>query len=318
MLSIIIPTRWYGPKPQTLIESILSDKSAEWVLKEIICVMEFDKSTLWWKDLIQQCESHDIILKAVNQDGYGVSESRNQGADLATQEHIMFMDDDITIEDGFIWNMIDEYNTLRRENNNHDIALYPTVLKWDTDDIWSRWYRYYNRLFARPISWEHINNWKYKLRDRLHVDRFFWPKKWDIQLSNIICMLITKDITQQVRFDDKMLFVYEDLDWTYRVYKSGYPIFVSWSSTVRHYEWYRTKMEQMYLGNKESIYYKTRHRIRFAIKNSNTLQRISYYISGFWISNIRTFVMICRYSEKRSLHLWALWKGIKDGLKVRK
>lgn len=317
MLSIVIPTRWYWPKPLALIESVLADSSARWVLTEIICSIEFDKTTLGWKDLITECKKNDIILKAINQDGYGVSASRNYGADIATQDLIMFMDDDTTISEGFIWNMIDEYNILRREYES-DIMLYPAVLQWDSDNIYSKWYTYYDRLLARPVAYDHANNWKDRLWSKLWLSKLLWPKVWDIKLSNIICMLTSKNITSEIKFDEKMMFVYEDLDWTYRVHKSGYPIFVSEQNTIKHYEWYRTKMEQMYLGNKESIYYKTRHRIRFALKNSNILQKIAYLIWWFWISNIWTLIMIWRYSEKKWLHLESFWKGIKDGLKARK
>ncbi len=316
MLSIVIPTRWYWPKPIALIESILLDSSINWVVSEILCVVEFDKTTLWREKMIEKCKKSGIMLKVIAQYGYWVSASRNYGASIAIGELVIFIDDDTTISEGFIWNMVDEYNMLYKEHKI-DIMLYPTVLQSDTDRVYSRWYRYYNRLLARPVAFDNINNRKDKLRRWLMMDKLFAPKYGNIKLSNVICVLTSKKVTDQVKFDEDMLFVYEDLDRTYRVYKSGHPIFVSEQNTIKHYEWYRTKMEQMYIWNKESIYYKTRHRIWFAIKNSNLWQKILYYICWFWISNIWTLVMILRYSEKRSLHLLARWRGIKDGLKLR-
>lgn len=316
MISIVIPTRGYWPKPDRLIHSILEDISITWIIKEIICIIEFDKSTLWRKDLIKKCKEKNLDLIVANQDGYGVSASRNHWTKIASQDTIIFMDDDITIPNGFVWDILDEYNGISREINK-DIMLYPTVLRWDTDQIRSKWFVYFNRLLWRPVAYDATNNWKDKIRDKIGLKKIFGPTYWDIKLSNIICMVVSKKITNQVNFDEDMRFVYEDLDRTYRVYRSGYPIFISWKNFVRHYESQKTKLELAYINNAQNIYNKVKHRIQFVLKNANKIQLIWYYIFWFWASNLWTMMMICAYSDKKKIHIWALLRGIRDWLKTK-
>ncbi|HBB04856.1 TPA: hypothetical protein DCZ39_08485 [Patescibacteria group bacterium] len=67
-------------------------------------------------------------------------------------------------------------------------------------------------------------------------------------------------------FDEQLDFVYEDLDFSYRIHRAGYPIIVLRDLKIYHMERDKTKLEEARVGNVYSAYRKAKHRMLFVQK----------------------------------------------------
>ena len=71
----------------------------------------------------------------------------------------------------------------------------------------------------------------------------------------------------QYRFDERMAFVYEDLDLTMRISRSGMPIYVLADVYIRHMERIKSSTEASFLSARH-IYEKSKNRILFVCSNA--------------------------------------------------
>jgi GT2 family glycosyltransferase len=79
-------------------------------------------------------------------------------------------------------------------------------------------------------------------------------------------------------FDEYMAFVYEDVDATYRITRSGIPLIVSNKVHIKHMERDKTKIQQAFLATPESAYKKSKNRIIFAKKNYTSFQKAIFFL----------------------------------------
>jgi GT2 family glycosyltransferase len=73
-------------------------------------------------------------------------------------------------------------------------------------------------------------------------------------------------IFKDVLFDEDLDFVYEDLDFSYRIHRAGYPIIVLRDLCIHHMEREKNKLEQARVGNEHAAYRKAKHRMLFVKK----------------------------------------------------
>jgi len=118
-------------------------------------------------------------------------------------------------------------------------------------------------------------------------------------------------IFKNVLFDEELDFVYEDLDFSYRIHRVGYPIIVLRDLRIHHMEREKNKLEQARVGNEHAAYRKAKHRMLFVKKYGNMTDKIRFYLLGFWGQPLWLMIKILRYaplSAKMKL-LKAIWKG---------
>ena len=101
-----------------------------------------------------------------------------------------------------------------------------------TWNIQSLWFDYYNFRTSRP----HAFQFK-KIKNRTNTNVF-----WELSFGP------TK-IFQEILFDEKLDFVYEDLEFTYRIHKAWYPIFVSSELLLYHMERDKNILEHAWVWN---------------------------------------------------------------------
>jgi GT2 family glycosyltransferase len=89
-------------------------------------------------------------------------------------------------------------------------------------------------------------------------------------------------IFQTILFDEQLDFVYEDLDFTYRIHHAGYPLIVLRDLRIYHMERDKTKLEEARVGNAYAAYRKAKHRMLFVKKYGSLADKIKFYLFGFW------------------------------------
>jgi GT2 family glycosyltransferase len=119
-------------------------------------------------------------------------------------------------------------------------------------------------------------------------------------------------------FDEKLDFVYEDLEFTYRIHKAWYPIFVSSELLLYHMERDKNILEHAWVWNTYAAYRKAKHRMIFIKKNWTKLEKIKFYLLWFraqplWLS--LKVLLYAKWNEKFKI-IWAIIKWTLDGLKV--
>ena len=79
-------------------------------------------------------------------------------------------------------------------------------------------------------------------------------------------------------FDEKLDFVYEDLDFTYNIHRVGYPIIVLRDLKIYHMERDKTLLEQARVANEYAAYRKAKHRMLFVKKYGKIFDKIKFYL----------------------------------------
>ncbi len=234
-----------------------------------------------------------------SQKGEWASYVRNYGLDIADGEFINFFDDDIIFDDNYLQQSLDCRKSFRNEIWK-DFVLTPTLMYRKTWKIQNQWFKRYIFRQSRP----QVNFLKNKKPAR-SADRFDF-----IQLYSGNSLFAPSSLFKQFQFDTDINFVAEDLDFTYSIHKSWYPIIVLADLKVYHMEREKTLLQQARVGDPLSAYQKWRNRIIFVRKHWNILQKLIFF--AFWLraNNIRLILKIFRFSKWKEK-----WKLISSFLK---
>ena len=95
-------------------------------------------------------------------------------------------------------------------------------------------------------------------------------------------LLAPAHIFKEILFDERLDFVYEDLDFSYRIHRAGYPLIVLRDLRIYHMERDKTQLEHAWVGNEYSAYRKAKHRMIFVRKYGTFFQKMQFYLLGFW------------------------------------
>lgn len=101
---------------------------------------------------------------------------------------------------------------------------------------------------------------------------------------------------RHLRFDERMAFVFEDLDMTQRRFHQIGPILVSKKNIIHHMERDKTTLERSFIATPEGVYQKSKNRILFVRNNGSRWQKVQFFVLGLWISTLWFASMI-------------IWKG---------
>lgn len=121
---------------------------------------------------------------------------------------------------------------------------------------------------------------------------------------------------QQLRFDERLPFIFEDIDFTHRRERTIGPIVVSKKNIIHHMERDKTKLEHSFVANPYGAYQKSKNRILFVQNNGNARQKIQFYVIGLRFNTIRFSVFILIFGIQKFQTLKAFWHGVRDGLRA--
>lgn len=230
-----------------------------------------------------------------------VSYVRNYGIKLADTEFLNMFDDDEILKPDYLEKSFKIYDKiLNTKKELKGFVLVPKLMFRQTWEIQNEWFDYYNFWISRPHSF-HFKDEKFAEIQMFSGNSLFGPTK----------------IFQEILFDEKFDFVYEDLEFTYRIHKAGYPIFITSELEIYHMERDKTPLEHARVWSEFAAYRKARHRMRFVRKNATKLQKIQFYMFGFLAQPLRLILKILRFSPVKDWKtlIWALIRGTIDGFK---
>lgn len=232
-----------------------------------------------------------------------VSYVRNYGIKLADTEFINLFDDDEIFTKNYLQKSFDLRNKQYQETKK-DFVLVPTLMFRKTDEIQSQGFDSYNFRTSRPHALRLKPGQKLAQIQMYSGNSLFGPTK----------------IFQEILFDETFDFVYEDLEFTYRMHKAWYPLFVSSELILNHMERDKNILEHARVWSTFAAYRKAKHRVIFVRKNWTLLQKIKFYLLGFRAQPLRLSLKILRYWKKREVFslIFALYKGTIYGLICKK
>jgi len=306
----IIPTLWNKENLKKLLKSLetqtIKPKNIILILDKKIALTEKQEFLYF---LNKNFSKLNIIF--VNNLDYdfqpqrGVSYVRNFGLNLASKiwkdsDFLAFIDDDIFLEDNFIFEKI--LNHYKKSSNNllnrsSDILVFPIVINW------------YSRQFENAgIKW--ISPFTLKLN-------FIKPKGewWSIKMCSLQFLFWPLKIFKNFRFDERFKFVYEDLDFTRSLTENWIKILGFSDINVLHFDKKTKKVEKAYVSNPFLAYQKWKNRILFAKKHFTLRQKIIFFSIGFWIHSLYLILLILLQWNKKWNSIKAFIKGSFKGLK---
>ncbi len=308
-LTVVIPTRPNIQNIQWIFRSLdiqtFQDFSVILLIDTVLTTKEFDdlkKNTIvWLKNISNKIQFISNINTKFKPQGW-VSYVRNFGIKLAKTEFINLFDDDEIFYKDYLQKSFDIRN-IKREELQKDFVLVPTLMFRKTGEIQSQWFDYYNFWLSRPHALRLKKNQQFGNIQMFSGNSLFGPTK----------------IFQEILFDESFDFVYEDLEFTYRLYKSWYPILVTSDLLVYHMERDKNILEHARVWSTFAAYRKAKHRIMFIKKNWTLVQKIQFYLFGFRGQPLWLILKIIRYWKKREISplVISLFKWTIDWLRIK-
>lgn len=253
---------------------------------------EFSKKIVW-----------DVVPKK-HQFSENASYARNRWCQIATADYVYFIDDDNVFDEKFFKRSILEYEKF--EIHCQDKIVYsPIIMRRDTWIVQSRWIREFHFSLWWP---EPVLYWWWKsalVRTLRFIFRAAPCYKETPDYTRVVAvwwnsLLAKRQLFLKYPFDQVMWFVYEDLDFTYRLTKIGIPLLVSKMNRIYHMERDKTKLEQSFLANPRGAFQKSRNRILFVRKNAHWHQKIIFIVFALPITTAMTVAfMLLRWGKWR-------------------
>lgn len=209
------------------------------------------------------------------------SYNRNFGIKAAKGKYIQLMDDDERLDDDYLEKSL-ALREMYHEKLNKDFVLTPTLMYRKTGRIQNQWFSHFNYRLSRPIP------------------QVLWHKTRDyIQMYSWNSLLAPAYIFKEHLFDEKLDFVYEDLDFTYNIHRAGYPIIVLRDLKIYHMERDKTLLEEARVANEYAAYRKAHHRMLFVKKYGKFIDKIKFYLMGFRGQPLWLMLKVLRFAKRK-------------------
>ena len=327
-LTIVFPTRPNIKNIQGLLWSLdqqtFQNFQIIWIIDSPLTQTEFDElknqALVWLKNIPDRIH----FVSNVNSDFIPqnwVSYVRNYGIKLADTEFINLFDDDEILNPNYLEKSFEIYNVILSEmqwneeskkkdsslrsgwqiQTKWEFVLVPKLMFRQTWKIQNEWFDYYNFRTSRPHQFHFADDQKIAQIQMYSWNSLFWPTK----------------IFQEILFDERFDFVYEDLEFTYRIHKAWYPIFISSELEIYHMERDKTLLEDAWIGSEFQCHRKARHRMRFVRKNATWWQKFQFYLLGFRAQPLWLISKIIRLAPQKDwkILIWALIRGTIEWMK---
>lgn len=327
-LTIVFPTRPNIHNIKWLLGSLdtqtFQDFKVIGIIDSKLTQKEFDELKNQALEWLKNIKDRVHFISNLNSDFVpqnGVSYVRNYGIKLADTEFINLFDDDEILKPDYLKKSFEIYDEILSEmqwneeskkkdsslgsewqkQSKWQFVLVPKLMFRQTWKIQNEWFDYYNFWTSRPHQFHFADGQKFAQIQMYSGNSLFWPTK----------------IFQEVLFDERFDFVYEDLEFTYRIHKAWYPIFISSELEIYHMERDKTLLEDAWIGSEFQCHRKARHRMRFVRKNATWRQKIQFYLLGFRAQPLRLISKILRLApqKERKTLIWALIRGTIEWMK---
>lgn len=286
-LSVVIPTRG-DQNMKNSIECLQRQTFKDFEVVFVVDKIVTKDEDRWSYDNIRYITNinSDFVPQA------NASYNRNFGIKAAKGKYIQLMDDDERLDDDYLEKSL-ALREIYHEKLDKDFVLTPTLMYRNTGRIQNQWFSHFNYRLSRPIP------------------QILWDKTRDyIQMYSWNSLLAPAHIFKAHLFDEKLDFVYEDLDFTYNIHSAGYPIIVLRDLKIYHMERDKTLLEEARVANEYAAYRKAKHRMLFVKKYGKTPDKIKFYLVWFRGQPLWLILKVLRFAkkeDKRTL-IKALWR----------
>lgn len=239
-------------------------------------------------ELADRYSIHDYSLIS-NDQNLGVAKGNNQGIELAIAQHCthtLLLNNDIEFEQDFLLEQIYNHSV-----HNSEAIIVPKILYYDTRKIW--------------MAGAKFRKWRGTVH-HVGIDQQDGPSFNELlhfEYSPTCFMLINNDVFRSIGLMDEKYFVYyDDTDFMYRAYQSGFRILYLPSLTVLH------KVSNSTGGGESlfTIYYTTRNRVYYLRKNFSGL--------GLLVPMVYTLLTrVFKFVSYQRAERLQMLKAIKDG-----
>ncbi len=248
MLEIAIFTREYNDKLEKLINDLQNQIFSDFKIKI------FSDKKFYLKNI-------DII----HNPNKNISQKRNQAINECKTKYLFLLDDDNRIYNpNFLKNMFLYYEKINK--NYWPCIISPTIFWRNTNIIQSAWIKF-SFLLWKVFANKNIK-WKYR------QTKWIW---WNSLFGK-------KEYFQKASFDEEIGFIREDIDYAYSLWEKWVNIFVV-KEKINHMEKDKTPLEKSFL-KWEAYYRKIKNRNIFVKKHWNLMEKIAYYMCGYWLGII--------------------------------
>ncbi len=165
--------------------------------------------------------NHPDVAMVKCESNKGIAAGYNRGIQFALQagaDHVVVMNNDLIFDSEFL------------------TAMVTTARKWPQGGIIMPKIYYYD---ARDVVWSTGGRTRWipsniLLRDRQKRDNLALQTEEIIEFAPSCCLLLTRDVCQEVLFDESYFFYYDDWDFCLEARKKGWQIVFSPSSHIWH------------------------------------------------------------------------------------
>lgn len=216
-----------------------------------------DDSYLFTKELLDKHQLSNVVL-IKNDNNVGVAAANNQGILAAINDscdYILLLNNDIEFTNQYLLEEL-----IQESLNKNEPVIVPKITYFDSGKLW--------------YAGGDINEWKgttIHFGDRESDGEAFNQIRYT-KYAPTCFMLICKDVFEKIGLMDEDYFVYyDDTDFVFRLNSAGYKILYFPKISIKH------KVSSSTGGELSpfSIYYGTRNRIYFILKNITGVRKIS-------------------------------------------
>lgn len=303
MISIIIPTLADKIRIESLRKLLFSLSKQDYQDFEIKIILdkkldEFELDNIkkeinhWFDNFL----SNKIIFISNQNSNFEpwkwASYTRNYWIENTSTEFLYFFDDDNIFGPDFLRKTLDIYENKSKEFEK-DFILSSSIIYRETNVVQNSWFIKFNFLLSKPIK----NNKDYGKVKMIWANSFFWKTK----------------LLKENKFNEKIKFIYEDLDWSYNFTKKWNIIWIDKNLKINHMDRNKHILEKAYVWNSKNSYLKAKNRIIFIKNNWNSFEKIQSFFIGIRIQNIRLSLKILIYWKNlnkfkiiKNLWLWTI------------
>ena len=275
---------------------------------EVIVVCDRTFTTNEWKEFLvcfknfslsfNFCSHRNTPFKPQNK--WGASYVRNFWINQACGEYVQLFDDDNEIDKDYLKKAV-SYHEKFVKWYWKEVFITPTLLWRNTTKIQNQWFSEYKYREARPKVYFLEKNKEYAEIKMFSWNGVFWKK----------------EIMKNIRYDEQIAWIAEDLDFIYSIWEQWYPILVFRDLKVYHQERDKTLLEQARIWSKKSAYQKIRNIFLWWKKHANFQEKSILLLRSTWWICVWLSVKAYLYwgSDKWEI-IKGLWSGYVEGWKL--
>lgn len=313
--SIVIPSRWDRAVLTHIFWSLAQQTKQPDALFLVVPAHANTPSFQEYIRSVQSSFSCPVTLLTTSPEySSSASFARNYGIQHVQTPYVYLLDDDNICDPSFLEQSLQEYETYVWKYQT-PVLYAPTVYYRTKERIQSRWIKAFHYLLWWPEP-VYTRWWKPTL---ISFFRFLFPVPSFFQQFPDYTRAIAiggnslysqTRIFQDYLFDEAMPFVYEDIDFSFRVTQGHIPLLISHSVGIYHQERDKTLVEQSFLGSAAVAYEKAKNRILFVRKNGTWYQKVLFFVFWFPVTSVRMsfFILLHTGPDRwKILHSYFMW-----------